>query len=809
MKNRLYTYRWLALVGCASTLLGQSDEPVELEGFISDEVPVEESILPTTRPFNSVYGTDRSILDTPRNVTIISREQLDAISIRSPRDFALLTSSSYTKSNFGAPATPNLRGQEADMFVNGIRKGLTSNGNGLPVNFNAVESVNIVKGPAGSVYGSSNYLGGYADLITKRAYFDAARGYVQATAGSYDTYYGTVDYSMPISDELAVRFSYSGEDTDGYYRFGKKNTQAFYATFTYRPSDNYELFVAGEYFVADYTENWGINRPTQDLIDKGLYYPNAQTDAEYEAYVSLLGNGDGYWMGEPGVNFASIFGGGGFAVISPIDLANPVHIDRSIRLLAPGDDSYGRNLWAQAIQTYTINDDMRIENNSYFQWIDRNTFSSYNYSELLRDNWSIDNRLQLIIEKEKWDLNIGGRYRFQDVWSVNHFWNEPANFWDLTRDPDLIRVPDQAFTGYFTVPDQEPRGILNNWYYGSEIAEPATDGADSGADTTSYLWGAFAQLTVRPTDYLIIDASYGLDYIWGEESTPVPNAPWFYNEDDVTLNNYTLSLTGKVTEDISLYTTYSYSQTIPVDTGGRVMPNDLHSDADSELFEIGSKLSLLDNKLFIGTAYFDREFTTPNPIGPDSIVWVDGFEIEFNYQPNKNLYATFGYSYIVAERTGSTATAYTADMVGQTNGYLISATFAAPPDGTRMEYPGSPDHQMTALVSYKWDNGFGIQANAWVTGPMNNGYEGFTTAVPSVTDAFDDPYIITVNTVEIPWQYEVNLSAIYEIGDWFFKLTAFNVTDEENWDAPNSLYGNGSVVAREPIRFELTAKYSF
>ena len=107
----------------ATMLHAQEEDVIVLDEVDAESVPIEESILATTRPITSVYGTDRSILDTPRNVNIISREQLDAISVSSVRDFAKLTSSSYTKSNFGAPTTPNLRGQEADLMINGIRRG--------------------------------------------------------------------------------------------------------------------------------------------------------------------------------------------------------------------------------------------------------------------------------------------------------------------------------------------------------------------------------------------------------------------------------------------------------------------------------------------------------------------------------------------------------------------------------------------------------------------------------------------------------------------------------------------------------------
>ena len=78
----------------ASLLHAQEEDVIVLDEVVTESVPIEESILATTRPITSVYGTDRSILDTPRNVNIISREQLDAISIKDVRDFSKLTSSS-------------------------------------------------------------------------------------------------------------------------------------------------------------------------------------------------------------------------------------------------------------------------------------------------------------------------------------------------------------------------------------------------------------------------------------------------------------------------------------------------------------------------------------------------------------------------------------------------------------------------------------------------------------------------------------------------------------------------------------------
>src|SRR4051812_9683754 len=164
-----------------------AEEAVQLDKLDVNEVPLSQQILPTSRPFNSVFGTDDNILDVPRNVTIISRQQLSDIAISDVLDFSKLTSSAFTTTNFGAPSNASIRGQSADVYLNGVRARITSNGNGMPIDFNSVESVNIVKGPATAVQGTSMYVGGFIDLISKRPYFDAAKGSASYTIGSYNT----------------------------------------------------------------------------------------------------------------------------------------------------------------------------------------------------------------------------------------------------------------------------------------------------------------------------------------------------------------------------------------------------------------------------------------------------------------------------------------------------------------------------------------------------------------------------------------------------------------------------------------------
>ncbi len=806
-------------------------EIYDLDELAIEEIPIEDNIMPTSRPFDSVYGAARSILDTPRNVTIISRAQLDAIAIKDVRDFSKLTSSSYTKTNFGAPSTPNLRGQEADLFVNGMRRGGSVNGNGLPINFNAVESVNIVKGPAGVVYGTTNYLGGYADLITKKPFFDGPSGQASFHICEFDQYTWNLDYGAPIDETSAWRFSYEGKDWDGYWNLWHHRSHALYLAYTYRPGSSYRIETNVEFFKADYTENWGINRVTQDLIDHGRYIPNDQTDEEYAAYSATLGNGCGFWCGDPVTDFASQFGGGGFGSIIPV-ASHTVPVDRRWKLAAPGDGSRGTAINGGIDQFWELSGDVNIVNKTQFGYKDRETFSSYHYSEYLKDNFLLENRTEIrskghLMGGMRYEINSGLRLRYDSIWSVNHFFNEPVNFWDMTRDPDLYRVPDQAFSSVGTpyVFGKAPSGILQHWYIGNDEFAPIP--TLTGGDSTMLTVGPFFQTDLELHQNFSLLFGYTVDKIEGKVEHPTlgSNGSFDYDgdgeidddrqergfrvSDDLDLANYNLSPVVRLNDNTSLYATWNYSETYIAETGGRPDVPSWGEDRESRLLELGAKFSLLDDQLFIGTAYVDRSYTELNLDGTIDDVLVDAFEIEFNYQPDRRIYATFSYSYIDQVRTGGFyASPYTIDRaLAETGGLYISPLFQGAPAGELIRSPGVPKHLANALLRYRFDNGFGLVANFLGYGKMISGYEGFPIRVPNFSGGED--YQLLANTAELPFQTEVDFSLFWENEAWMVKLSLFNIGDEKNWDVNNAAYGNGSIVSRLPRHGEFTVVRRF
>jgi len=753
----------------AQTPSPEGGEIVTLAPVEVSAVPIEKNIMPTSRPFSSVFGTDDQVMDIPRNVTVISREQLTLIDIRDVRDFSKLTTSSYTRANFGVPSNPDIRGSAADVFQNGMRERATSNGNGLPMDFNALESVNIVKGPATVIQGPSSYLGGFIDYITKRPTFDAQKGSVFATAGSYGVRRWGADYNIPVSDTLAVRSSYSGEDSDGYYESEYRKTQSLYTAVTWRKNERYELFANAQFAYMEYTENMGINRPTQELIDQHLY----QTGV----------NNNGGSVAAPGDPQNAV---NALAYGNTVNWGGQVKVDRHVTTLAPGDNAVGRNLKLQGIQTFTSSPDTRVVNNNLFTYTSREKYGSYYYSEIIDPTITLESRweYQATVNEHQFNTGLAGRYL--SVKAYNDYGYEAVGVWDLTQPRTGIQMENStAFQNSILAGERLPVPGHPGRYYGAD-----TYGSDSN-ESQAYSLAPFIQATWHLTDQLSALTGARADVLHVDVTDPASGT-----QDAVTVVNPNLnaSLVHRTTSKFTSYATVNYSRNTAgaEGSGGGFLltntagPTPVSINKESYrtpavLYEVGGKLSLIDNKLFVGMALFDQSFTRKTRGSAGNEYHFQGAEIELNYQPNRNFLATAAYSAIngTAERTGFESLTTDIDTI---HPELQAA------NATDVRVQGLPKHQFNALVAYTFDNGFGAALNGTLQSEINNNWAG---------------------TVVIPWQFQLNASVFYTIQKWSLRLSVLNFTDEWNW-APNyGTYGNESIIAEPGIRGEFTVTRRF
>ena len=273
-----------------------STAPVSAGGGDLDEIVVNgikrgDLILPTTVTSTSAYGLDLGVMDTPRNNTLLSKAQLDALNIQNPSGFSYLTSSSYTDAAFGQPAIPRIRGQYADLFWNGMRESFSANGYGAPVSFNSADSIDIVKGPASVQAGPGAGVGGSIDIATKMPSVTKWSEAFNLEADSQQKRRASFDINAPLSSNVAARVSFQTDDSGSYYWDMFFHQQSLYAAVLYQVTPKYSVVVTGSFEDTRYRENDGINRVNQALIDNGTYLTGTTDEIEgYGATYNLTGS---------------------------------------------------------------------------------------------------------------------------------------------------------------------------------------------------------------------------------------------------------------------------------------------------------------------------------------------------------------------------------------------------------------------------------------------------------------------------------------------------------------------------------------
>lgn len=132
--------------------------------------------------------------------------------------------------------------------------------NGAFFDFFDVSSIEVLRGPQGTLYGR-NSSGGAVKIITKRPSFTWTGG-AEAAAGNWNALNGKAYLSGPlIGDKLAFSLSASSNERDGYLyspyydqRVGDVKNSAERIKFLYTPTDNLE-FQLEYHFIQDYSES--------------------------------------------------------------------------------------------------------------------------------------------------------------------------------------------------------------------------------------------------------------------------------------------------------------------------------------------------------------------------------------------------------------------------------------------------------------------------------------------------------------------------------------------------------------------------
>jgi len=776
---RIVALSLLSALGVAS-LRAQADPTVQLDKLVVTGIPVEDSVNPLTRDLSTVMGDSRGILDTPRAVSSITEKLLNERGIHGVREFIAYSPGGYAPASYGLATTPNLRGDTAETYINGQRR--SYNLYGFLPSWNGIEAVDIVRGPGSAVFGAGFFSGGYVNYVTKAPKFSGPETTITARLGTWvpgsdgDSYLNgsvQIDTTAPISDQLAWRASYEGKGGDTFYQKNgvKDDRQDIFLALTWKPAPGRTFALNAQWEWQNWPEILGVNRPSQELMDHGIYYTGVSPD---------LPTGPG-----------------------PIDVTGTTVIGRDQVLFSEGDLSNANAGHVQLIATFELSPSVTLINRTLLETIERRRVNASEYIEYVWQD-TAENRTEV-----HWKYNLfgrpqttiaGGTLRYEQRESYTNYFNEYLYNFDVT---DPSRIFDQAaqFPNSYWPGFAGPDGHL---FFPGSYDTPET--VISELLNPALFWQQEAKLTDTISLFLGLrqdwfDAKARDPY---EAETGIP----FRDETNVSSFSNNVNLIWRATPKMAYYATVQRVRAANGNvTGGGIIlntPDGTINDDDfrnlSELQELGAKYSLLENKLFAGAAAFEQRRSRVSLSGKKNNIIVRGLEFEAVYQPDPHLNATFnatfqqGHYLQAAPFQMGGRDIYAAYPLGEGPGGKGTSTGTYDPFGNQVPVGdwnllGFPETILNGSVRYRFTNGFGVGGNVQYTGQQQGNLDG---------------------QWHIPAQYLFNASLFYETKRWIVNFDFLNVTNERNWSHNGDAFSGSIIVFQEqPFRLEGYVKIRF
>lgn len=281
-----------------------AEAPVQLDTV--EVVAPRVSTNPLASPTAGILGDERTLLETPRSATTLTPARLEEQGIDSLADIAAQAPGVFAPASYGLPTTPIIRGDTAETYVNGQRLGYNNYGY-LP-SFNSVEAIDVVRGPASAVFGAGYLVGGYVNYRTKQPSFEASGTevttklgtWVPGTGDSFANASFQIDHNEAVSDTFAYRVSYEAKGGDTYYhRDGvDDDRQDLFMAFAWKPADGLRIDANAQIFWQNTPETLGVNRVTQQLIDRGIYQSDlGPVKLDRDATLFQSGDYSDAWVG--------------------------------------------------------------------------------------------------------------------------------------------------------------------------------------------------------------------------------------------------------------------------------------------------------------------------------------------------------------------------------------------------------------------------------------------------------------------------------------------------------------------------------
>lgn len=798
-----------------------------------DEIIVEGSLrsLPTQN-VGSVFGFDKTLLETPRSASTISSEQMERFDIGDIDELIALAPGTFTQSFFGVAGALDVRGTPGETYFRGVRR-LDNPGN-YPTPIGASDRIDIVRGPATPIYGPAK-MGGYLNFVPKSAraesgaYLDEPEGRLGYTIGSWNKSVLTAEAGGPgnLGGKDFGYYVYTMvEDSGSYYNNSSTNQTLLQASFDVDVNSNLRLQFGGMYHDYDGNQNAGWNRLTQALVDNGTYLTGTaqplDTDgdgsishAEYGATLDFdYNDGDGAFGLGPYVFDPLAVTVGDLDSLAALENVGTTILKGNQVLVAADDTLENEVLTLYFDVIYTSDSDWEFKNQLFFESYENLNENAYGFSQF-HDSSVIEDKF--IISKTfesgglTTSLQISPSIRYTKFVHGDDYTNEQFDRRDLTMpstalDRRLLSTRIDADYSEYDIGDYTDLGfgVMADftWDFGLSVllgVRYDTIDISSRVDLDKVMLFNFSTEFVLLSD----DGQYLLnDFV--DTANPPPGNIKGRVVDSITEDgiSWSASLSWQTEFGIIPYITASEQSTLIAGQGAQIPTHQIWAGAydTSELFEVGIKGSFLDDSLYIAIAVYEQERTdfSAQAIVTNTVTNTKGQEVELRWVVNDDLVLTAGYSHmdiinLTILENGGRFSFFGAEDMPQIDPALVYGGQVvgnpAAPDKAAARRAGVPENILTFTGTYALDNGVAFNVSVISADAV---FSGFSQAV------------------QLPSYTLVNLGLRYETDRWAFSITGKNITDERYFRAnfPN-LFGSQIVLPELPRNYQASFAFNF
>jgi iron complex outermembrane receptor protein len=201
----------VAAVALSSGYLGSA--------FAQERAPRQlEEIVVTTELREASEATTAISMEVLTDEFLTSNDIKDIVDLQNAVPaLQFFQNGSYVQANIRGVGNPSTGGPSEQVGVPVFFDGATQGEEmGIASGFFDVDNIQVLKGPQSTFVGQAA-AGGAILINSERPNFDGLNGFIEATAATYGRIKVTGALNLPVSDTIAARVAYMGEDRDSFY----------------------------------------------------------------------------------------------------------------------------------------------------------------------------------------------------------------------------------------------------------------------------------------------------------------------------------------------------------------------------------------------------------------------------------------------------------------------------------------------------------------------------------------------------------------------------------------------------------------